>query len=76
MTQRRITDDLHALLSVLPQQIADAVVEANNSDALLEVVLDLGRRPMARFVSGDIFLSEAGDLAGANRLCGSSHRRV
>ena len=59
MTQRRITDDLHALLSVLPQQIADAVVEANNSDALLEVVLDLGRRPMARFVSGDIFLSEA-----------------
>ena len=58
MTQRRITDDLHALIGVLPQQIADAVVEANNSDALLEVVLDLGRRPMARFVSGDIYLSE------------------
>jgi len=58
MTQKRITDDLHALLGVLPQQIADAVVDANNSDALLEVVLDLGRRPMARFVSGDIFLSE------------------
>ncbi len=58
MTQRKITDDLHALLGVLPQQIADAVVEANNSDALLEVVLDLGRRPMARFVSGDIYLSE------------------
>ena len=58
MTQRRITDDLHALLGVLPQQIADAVVDANNSDALLEVVLDLGRRPMARFVSGDIYLSE------------------
>jgi stage III sporulation protein SpoIIIAA len=57
MTQRRITDDLNVLLGVLPQQIADAVVEANNSDALLEVVLDLGRRPMARFVSGDIFLS-------------------
>jgi stage III sporulation protein SpoIIIAA len=58
MTQRRITDDLHALLGVLPQQIADALVKANNSDALLEIVLDLGRRPMARFLSGDVPLAQ------------------
>ncbi len=53
MTQRRITDDLQALLAVLPPRIASAVVQANDSDNLLEVVMDLGRLPMARFVSGD-----------------------
>ena len=51
MTQRRITDDLHALLGVLPVgAISSAVVKANNSDNLLEIVLDLGRPPMAHFV--------------------------
>ncbi|NTV36915.1 MAG: AAA family ATPase, partial [Anaerolineaceae bacterium] len=54
MTQRRITDDLQALLGVLPPKVADAVIQANNSDNLLEIVLDLGRQPVARFVSGDI----------------------
>jgi len=56
MTQRRITDDLHALLGVLPALIADAVIQANNSDNLLEIILDLGRKPMARFVDGEIEL--------------------
>ncbi len=58
MTQRRITDDLHALLGVLPPQIADAVTQANNSDNLLEVILDLGRMPTARFVDGEVGLSQ------------------
>lgn len=56
MTQRRITDDLHALLGVLPALIAEAVVKANNSDNLLEIIMDLGRKPMARFVDGEIEL--------------------
>ena len=50
MTQRRITDDLHALLNVLPPPIAQAVNQVNNSDNLLEIILDLGRFPTARFV--------------------------
>ena len=58
MTQRRITDDLHALLGVLPNQIADAVTQANNSDALLEIVLDLGRLPMARFTTEELTLAQ------------------
>jgi stage III sporulation protein SpoIIIAA len=58
MTQRRITDDLHALLGVLPPGIAEAVIKANNTDNLIEIVLDLGRLPMARFVDGDIHLSQ------------------
>lgn len=56
MTQRRITDDLHALLGVLPPAVAEAVVQANNSDALLEIILDLGRPPVARFVDRELVL--------------------
>jgi stage III sporulation protein SpoIIIAA len=56
MTQRRITDDLHVLLGVLPPPITEAVNRANNSDFLLEIVVDLGRHPVARFVSGDMEL--------------------
>ena len=58
MTQRRITDDLHVLMGVLPSKIAEAVNNKNNSDQLLEIVADLGRRPFARFVSGDVELTE------------------
>ncbi len=58
MGQRRITDDLQALMDVLPPAISEAVKKANNSDNLLEIVLDLGRRPFARFVDKDIELSE------------------
>ncbi len=53
MTQRRITDDLHALLGVLPSLIAEAVEKANNSDNLLEIILDLGRRPEMAFFWDD-----------------------
>ncbi|GIV63022.1 MAG: single-stranded DNA-binding protein [Bellilinea sp.] len=58
MTQRRITDDLHALLDVLPPHIRQAVVKANDSDNLLEIVMDLGRVPLARFVQGEVVLDQ------------------
>lgn len=58
MTQKRITDDLHALMSVLPPRIVEAVTRANNSENLLEIVLDLGRVPMARFVDREVELSK------------------
>jgi stage III sporulation protein SpoIIIAA len=57
MTQRRITDDLQVLLEVLPAPISTAVTEANNSDNLLEIILDLGRNPTARFVDKEIPLT-------------------
>lgn len=59
MTQLRITDDLHALLGVLPSSAAKAVTEANDSDNLLEIILDLGRPPAARFVDREVTLSKA-----------------
>ena len=58
MEQRKITDDLQALLGVLPPTIAQAVTDANNSDDLLEVILDLGRVPTARFVDREVVLSD------------------
>ncbi len=58
MKQRRITDDLQALLNVLPTRITEAVILADDSDNLLEIVLDLGRVPVARFVNREVILSE------------------
>lgn len=50
MTQRRITDDLPALFAVLPGEYISAVTANNNLDDLLEIIMDLGRLPMARFI--------------------------
>lgn len=58
-TQRRITDDLDALLNVLPESIVEAVHKANHYDKLLEIILDLGRIPTARFTDGEIILRES-----------------
>jgi stage III sporulation protein SpoIIIAA len=56
MTQLRITDDLDALLGVLPGSIVEAVHKANDYDNLLEIILDLGRVPTARYVQGEKIL--------------------
>ncbi len=58
MIQKKITDDLPVLLAVLPQKYADAVTQADNSDNLLEIILDLGRLPVARFVDREVELSQ------------------
>jgi len=59
MTQRHITDDLDALLDVLPSNVRHAVEKSNDSDNLLEIILDLGRVPTARFVEREIILRDA-----------------
>ncbi|MGH2522301.1 MAG: AAA family ATPase, partial [Anaerolineales bacterium] len=56
--QKRITDDLHALMDVIPVNIGEALNAANRTDDLLEVILDLGRVPTARYVDGEKVLSE------------------
>ena len=57
MTQLKITDDLDALLGVLPGGIVEAVHKSNDYDNLLEIILDLGRVPTARYVQGEVVLS-------------------
>lgn len=59
MTKRKITDDLQALLGILPPAISKAVETKNDSDNLLEVILDLGRVPTARFTHGEVVLLPA-----------------
>ncbi len=56
MEHQKITDDLQALLEVLPPAIAQAVSENNDSENLLEIILDLGRLPTARFVNREVTL--------------------
>jgi stage III sporulation protein SpoIIIAA len=49
-------DDLDALLSSLPPEIVAAVHALEDREALIEVVLDLGRRPEARFPDSEVIL--------------------
>lgn len=75
------TDDLSRLLSILPPTIRQQIEQHPQSATLVEVVMDLGRRPEARFPGVAEYLSEApvtqadlneciakvGDFGGDNR---------
>ncbi|MBI4780303.1 MAG: AAA family ATPase [Oscillatoriophycideae cyanobacterium NC_groundwater_1537_Pr4_S-0.65um_50_18] len=54
----QITDDLSQLLEMLPQEIRETLQQHPERDRLVEVVLDLGRRPEARFPGTAEYLSE------------------
>ncbi len=58
MEKKKITDDLQALMAVLPPSISQAVTQFNDSENLLEVIMDLGRVPTARFVDREVELSK------------------
>ncbi|WP_099239727.1 R3H domain-containing nucleic acid-binding protein [Synechococcus sp. BDU 130192] len=47
--RRLVTDDLEKLLTILPDAIRDRLADHPNKNALIEVVMDLGRIPEARF---------------------------
>ncbi len=53
-----ITDDLQKLLDILPQDLRQILETHPQRDSLVEVVLDLGRRPEARFPNQAEYLSE------------------
>ncbi|HKZ54621.1 MAG TPA: R3H domain-containing nucleic acid-binding protein [Anaerolineales bacterium] len=59
MTSKRITDNLDALLGVLTPEITQRLTEINRGDDLLEVILDIGRIPTARFIDAEVALSES-----------------
>ncbi|MBI2877739.1 MAG: AAA family ATPase [Candidatus Tectomicrobia bacterium] len=56
-TNRSITDNLEQLLEVLPLDVREAIEIEGDSDELLEIVLDLGQKPEARFLGHTAFLS-------------------
>jgi stage III sporulation protein SpoIIIAA len=53
VARRETTDDLDALMEALPPEICDRLRGLANRTDLLEVVMDLGRRPQARFTTGE-----------------------
>lgn len=56
--ERRITDDIQQLKHVLPDYINQALEDYDDMHNLLEVVMDLGRVPTARYVEGEIVLAD------------------
>ncbi|MHB0868193.1 MAG: R3H domain-containing nucleic acid-binding protein [Chloroflexota bacterium] len=56
-TEQVVTDDIDALLDALPPHISDPLKSSENRDDLIEVVMDLGRHPEARFPGSERFLS-------------------
>jgi stage III sporulation protein SpoIIIAA len=79
--QRVVVDDLDQLLGVLPPHIAAPLRGMERRHALLEVVMDLGREPEARFPGDELILDNRpvgdedieyvveriGDFGGDNR---------
>jgi stage III sporulation protein SpoIIIAA len=59
MSNQRITDNLDSLFEVLPQEITKSINDEKNNADLIEVILDLGRIPTARFTEEELELSKA-----------------
>jgi len=55
--QKEITDDLDTLLDILPPQFRESLGQQDDVHELLEVILDLGRPPEARFPHREMVLS-------------------
>jgi stage III sporulation protein SpoIIIAA len=55
--EQRTTDDIEKLLSILPDHIREALEAIDRMDDLIEVVLDLGRLPAARYTDGEEVLA-------------------
>ena len=79
--RRVVTDDLDALLDILPLHIRESLYQQPDHSELLEVILDLGRLPEARFPRRELGLnskevsqsdidyvvSRTGEFSGDNR---------
>ncbi len=79
--EETITDDLDALLAAIPGHIRQPLEQMAELSTLLEIVLDLGRLPEARFTDQELTLSDSevtredidyviariGDFGGDNR---------
>lgn len=55
---KNITDDIESLLAIFPADIEEALQAKVNDHQLIEVVMDLGRKPLAHFTEGEVILSE------------------
>ncbi|MCA9939888.1 MAG: AAA family ATPase [Anaerolineales bacterium] len=58
MSKEQAREELHALLAVLPAGVRDRIQEIDRDEELLEVVMDLGRQPTARYFDGEVVLRQ------------------
>ncbi|MDY6939003.1 MAG: R3H domain-containing nucleic acid-binding protein [Cyanobacteriota bacterium] len=56
--ERQTTDNLDRLLDILPEHLKQRLCEHPQLDRLIEIVMDLGRLPEARFPDAAEYLSE------------------
>ncbi len=57
-TNMQVTDDLHKLLDILPEEIRSLLEQHPQRDSLIEVVMDIGRFPEVRFPGKAEYLSQ------------------
>ena len=57
-TEILVTDDIGALVSVMPPRIRRSLEAIDDASDLLEIVLDLGRKPEARFLKREAVLDD------------------
>jgi stage III sporulation protein SpoIIIAA len=50
--------DLQMLLAILPDNVHEPILASGKEDELLEVVMDLGRQPTARYVDREVILRQ------------------
>jgi stage III sporulation protein SpoIIIAA len=65
----QITDDLGELLAVLPESIRATLEQHPKLSILIEVVMDLGRYPEARFPDGAEYLSDVAITRAELQYC-------
>lgn len=56
--RKQLMEDLRMLLAIVPADVREELEHVGHEDELLEVVLDLGRRPAARYTWGERTLRE------------------
>ncbi|NDJ86761.1 MAG: AAA family ATPase [Chloroflexi bacterium] len=54
----RITDDIDKLMAVLPPYLVETLEQIGHPDELIEIVIDLGRLPTARYIDKTYILSD------------------
>lgn len=64
LPEQQTKEDLQLLLAILPETIREPIEQNGREADLLEVVMDLGRQPTARYVDGEITLRQS-EVTGA-----------
>jgi stage III sporulation protein SpoIIIAA len=57
--EQQTREDLQLLLAILPETIRETIEQNGRYSDLLEVVMDYGRQPTARYVDGEVVLRNA-----------------